>query len=187
MQTRPEVLEVHKAYCAAVGMAPRRLGAYKRDRGVQAICALYALGYDTNTLLGIVAMAPRDGWLMGKERGQSGRPLDISALTPAKAGELLAIVEDSKRAAERAVKRRNEALEREREARRELDEAAKQPRPAPVDLGAMIARLANGEKPKPTPMPAHSEVRPSVTARKLTAEELDAILEAEDRKKAGNA
>ncbi|MGC4063150.1 MAG: hypothetical protein QM784_00570 [Polyangiaceae bacterium] len=190
VQTHPAVVAVHTAYCTAVGVAPRRLGVFKRDSGVRAICALYALGYDQPTLVRLAAMAARDGWLMGKERGQNGRPLDVSALTPVKAGALLAIADAKAQDDERKRKRREDELAREREARREFEELRNRPKPPPVDLRAMIANLANGGAPKPAPV-VSAGARPSVTGRRLTVEELDAILEEEEQRKnskrAGNA
>jgi hypothetical protein len=173
VQSRPEVVELHQAWCAATGLEPRRLGSFQRDGGVRAICALYALDYSRDDLIALVQCAGKDKWIMGLEDGPNGRPKDIAVLSPAKAGALLDLAKVAQRKAERAKSKLDAERERERATREEERSRANAPRPAPVDISRLFASVPS------TGFTAPSK-RGSVTAptvqRSLTAEEIDRAL-----------
>jgi hypothetical protein len=178
VQTRPEVLELHSAWCEATGLSPRRLGAFQRDPGVRAICALYALDYSRADLLSLVQCAAKDKWIMGLEDGPNGRPKDIAVLSPTKAGALLDLARVRERKTAKAKARRDAELEQARREQKEDTDRRRAPRPAPVDIETLFATvpstgftLSLPRRPRPT--------APPVPHRPLTAEEIDRALEKE--------
>lgn len=172
VQTRPEVLELHSAWCEATGLSPRRLGAFQRDAGVRAICALYALDYSRADLLALVQCAGKDKWIMGLEDGPNGRPKDIAVLSPTKAGALLDLARVVERKAAKAKARRDAELEQARREQQEETERKREPRPVPVDIETLFATVPSTGFTLSPPRRPRVETTPG-TYRRFTPEELE--------------
>jgi hypothetical protein len=159
---RPEIARINARWANAVGLAARRLGAYQRDKGLQAIVEAYVLGYTESELLAICDAAQQDDWVCG--RGKDGRKKGLVGMTPDKLGELHHIAQE-----DAARKRKRDAkLKREREADRaeRQREAESRAEPiTPIDVKALFAAV-----------PSTGFSRPSIK-RPMTAEEIDRELE----------
>jgi hypothetical protein len=166
VRLRPEVVAANEAYSRAVGLAPRRLGAYGKDAGVRALVALFALDYSLEEILELVQYAPKDPWIMGTGNGRTGRPADVSALTPAKAGELLNMAKSAREKSARREAKRQEELERER---RERASERKNSTPDVTARAAISAVLTGAVFQTPPP--------PSAPRRPRNLAELDLELE----------
>jgi hypothetical protein len=160
---RPEIAQINVRWANAVGLAARRLGAYQRDKGLQAIVEAYVLGYSEAELLAICDAASQDDWVCG--RGKDGRKKGLVGMTPDKLGELHEIAQaDAKLRRKREQKARrvaeSEAAERRREAECKAEE------PLRIDVRSLFQSI-----PSPT-------VQQSIPIqRKLSAEEIDAELD----------
>jgi hypothetical protein len=169
LEDRPDVASVHAAWAKAVGLTPRRLGSYT-DRNAPLVAILEALEVTPlDALLLACDQASRDDWcrgIKGSDRDPA-RKRDVGCLSRKVLNRLLI---DADAQAERDRKRKVNAqrIAAAEQAERERELQPRQPPPTPRQVHALVAGLVTAPK-QPQPVAAQ---------RRMTAEELDAALEA---------
>lgn len=79
----PELVTVATAFWQALGKNPQRLGTYGRDKGLTALCELFADDYTQAELLAAIERMKTDDWV------KSLRSPDLAILTPSVVRRLL--------------------------------------------------------------------------------------------------
>jgi hypothetical protein len=169
LEDRPDIASVNTAWAKAVGLTPRRLGSYT-DRNAPLVAILEALEVTPlDALLRACEQASRDDWcrgIKGSDRDPA-RKRDVGCLSRRVLNRLLI---DADARAEHERKRRINAqrIAAAEQAERERELQPRQPPPTPRQVHALVAGLVSAQQQPP----------PVAAQRRMTAEELDAALEA---------